>query len=483
MKLVKSILLGSAAGLAAVAGAQAADLPVMKAAPVEYVRVCTTYGAGFFYVPGTDSCMRISGRVRFDGLYAEPATRFDDAIGTRVRGRLNVDHRTATAYGLLRTYIRYEITRDTGSPFLGFGGTGLIATDPQIQQGFIQFGGLTAGRVVSFFDNPDLPTAHMGTLRFSDAPDVNLLAYTFSFGGGFSATLSLEDALERRGFGQPFFVAPGGGAAAFPFGVAPFGIEHGGQRMPDVVGNVRYTGTWGGAQLSGAVHQVRDSGGPAFGFVNPVTGLLPVPSDTEYGFAVSLTGYVKLDVLGPGDTAWVAATYEDGAPGYIIGGRTSGINFRGTGLDFRTLPLADAFVNPFTGDLDTTDGWSIAGGFTHNWSPTFRSSIFGSYAEFDVPGAATGFVAVTPGTLAFGTAGTSVGFVDFTEWRIGANTFWQPVSGLNIGVEVLYTRLEPDNRVAIQQLNLAGDPFAPAIFASRSEEDAWEGRLRIQRDF
>ena len=72
MKLVKSLLLGSAAGLAAVAGAQAADLPVEKAAPVEYVRVCSTYGAGFFYIPGTDTCLRVGGRVRADYLYGEP---------------------------------------------------------------------------------------------------------------------------------------------------------------------------------------------------------------------------------------------------------------------------------------------------------------------------------------------------------------------------------------------------------------------------
>ena len=66
MKLVKSLLLGSAAGLAAVAGAQAADLPVRKAAPVEYVRVCSAYGVGFFYIPGTDTCLRVSGRARFE---------------------------------------------------------------------------------------------------------------------------------------------------------------------------------------------------------------------------------------------------------------------------------------------------------------------------------------------------------------------------------------------------------------------------------
>ena len=64
MKMVKSLLLGSAAGLVAVSGAQAADLPV-KAKPVEYVKVCSLYGAGFYYIPGTDICMKIGGYVRY----------------------------------------------------------------------------------------------------------------------------------------------------------------------------------------------------------------------------------------------------------------------------------------------------------------------------------------------------------------------------------------------------------------------------------
>ena len=53
MKLVKSLILGSAAGLIAVGGAQAADLPV-KAKAVEYVKICSLYGAGFYYIPGTE---------------------------------------------------------------------------------------------------------------------------------------------------------------------------------------------------------------------------------------------------------------------------------------------------------------------------------------------------------------------------------------------------------------------------------------------
>ena len=69
----RSLLLGCAVALSS--GAMAADLPATKAAPVEYVRICSTYGTGFFYVPGTEGCLRVSGRVRVEYLYAEPINR------------------------------------------------------------------------------------------------------------------------------------------------------------------------------------------------------------------------------------------------------------------------------------------------------------------------------------------------------------------------------------------------------------------------
>ncbi|MCR2213552.1 porin, partial [Salmonella enterica] len=62
---IKSLLLGSAAALVAVSGAQAADAIVApEPEAVEYVRVCDAYGAGYFYIPGTETCLRISGYVR-----------------------------------------------------------------------------------------------------------------------------------------------------------------------------------------------------------------------------------------------------------------------------------------------------------------------------------------------------------------------------------------------------------------------------------
>ena len=79
MKMVKSLILGSAAGLVAMSGAQAADLPV-KAKAVEYVRICSLYGAGFFYIPGTDTCIKLGGYLRVD-------TTFNGSTRMRPRGR------------------------------------------------------------------------------------------------------------------------------------------------------------------------------------------------------------------------------------------------------------------------------------------------------------------------------------------------------------------------------------------------------------
>ena len=61
---IKSLLLGSAAALVAATGAQAADAIVVEPEPVEYVRICDAYGSGFFYIPGTETCIAFSGFVR-----------------------------------------------------------------------------------------------------------------------------------------------------------------------------------------------------------------------------------------------------------------------------------------------------------------------------------------------------------------------------------------------------------------------------------
>src|SRR4030081_214412 len=127
MKMVKSLILGSAAGLLAMGGAQAADLPI-KAKAVEYVRVCSLYGTGFYYIPGTDTCIKLGGYLRaevalnaggnysaqYNGNFAS-ANRLTNYYSARARENLNIDTRTATEYGVVRTYFEGVFSWTTGN--------------------------------------------------------------------------------------------------------------------------------------------------------------------------------------------------------------------------------------------------------------------------------------------------------------------------------------------------------------------------------
>lgn len=111
MKL-KSLLLGSAAVLVAVSGAQAADAIVVEAEPVEYVKVCDTYGAGYFYIPGTETCLKFGGEVRVQ--YTKNFDHDDAEVsdhGSDVRLRFTIDAKNETEYGTLSSSARVSWTR------------------------------------------------------------------------------------------------------------------------------------------------------------------------------------------------------------------------------------------------------------------------------------------------------------------------------------------------------------------------------------
>jgi len=41
--------------------------PAAKSPPTGLVKSCSTYGAGFFYVPATDTCIKFGGYLREEG--------------------------------------------------------------------------------------------------------------------------------------------------------------------------------------------------------------------------------------------------------------------------------------------------------------------------------------------------------------------------------------------------------------------------------
>ena len=549
MKLVKSLLLGSAAGLCAVAGAQAADLPMRRAAPVEYVRVCTAYGAGFFYIPGTDTCLRVGGRARFEYQYTSNRATTPNATassgqlvngdnsGFRGLGRLNLDARTQTAYGTLRAFVRFELASATGGylnsgtsqrfgtafPGLGIDTFGRAQQQVNVDKAFIQFAGFTAGRSSSFFDFYAHDLEFIATTSGSDVPSTNLAAYTFTFGNGFSATISAEDPLYRR---QPVFATLSTGGAVSSANANANFANLGGtfisqvpvtfnadgtpalnanidtiQRnvLPDFVGAIRYDAPWGAAQISGAVHEVSvgkyqaglfATGATTAAVGAPAFAVVRQPS-AEYGYAVQGGLKINLPQIAPGDVLWLQAAYSEGALSY------SGIPLRLSGSENLTNALTrfavnstDAFIDR-TGQLRLTEAFSFSGAFLHYWAPEWRSAVFGSYSEVNFGrGARTG---AGPSALIAGTNATvannvafSTNLRDYSATTVGANLIWSPVRDLDIGVEAVYQRVDiKSGRVADGNKGTVGflAPVAGIPVKTVNYDDVFLGRFRVQRDF
>ncbi len=500
MKLLKSSLLGSAAALAAAGGAYAADLPVKKAIPIEYVRICTAYGAGFFYIPGTDTCLRIGGRARLEGGYQPAYTRqFNqggDEAGYSTRLRINVDARTQTGYGTLRAFLRLETGYRSGGPY----GGGTSGTQQRIGQAFpalgvdqfgraqqfvntdkafVQFAGFTAGRASSFFDFYAHDFEFAGATAGSDVASTNLLAYTATLGNGFSATLSVEDPVFRRSaLFSPTVNAAGVtvNAAVSNFGLtnSPIpvvigytgatptrysfidGIEK--SRLPDFVGVLRYDAAFGSAQISAAVHEL-NANNVTNGAGTGVGSNVSVPhTNSDYGFAVQ--GGIKVNVpfIAPGDAFYLQGAYAEGAQLYSGYSSYSGSYTQSAttiqGQKF-TQFFADGVVNPVTGQIQKAENFTISGAYLHYWSPEWRSAAFGSYGEQSFgAGARAGqgliYNLVNPansfGVNGVGTPGTrffnlSQALRDTYQFVAGANLIWSPVKDLDIGVEGFYTQI------------------------------------------
>lgn len=427
MSFMKSFLLGSAAGFVAVAGASAADLPSRKAAPVEYVRVCSEQGEGFFYIPGSDTCIKIGGRVRADLDIVQTYDRNQDVVNFTAQGRLELDVRNNTPHGTVRAFFRYIIARDgSNKDYNGGLNSSGSYNDASLDRAYIQVAGLTAGRTQSFFDF--YANEHnWATIRGSDTT-TNLLSYTAILGNGFSATLGLEDGTQRRVVNEDSLTATDASGNLYRID----GTSPAGQSMPDVVGNIRVDQDYGAAQLSASLHQLRpahfDRSGSSFGpdYFN---------RDTAYGFAVQAGVQFNLNMLAPGDQLWIQAAYAEGAAAYLGAGDT---------LQRRDIavPVADGFVDA-NGRLQKTKGWAVVADFLHYWTPSVRQNVFASYMKLD-PGRNGYF---TTDLSAFGLGTVNQGFVDVSEFKVGSNVIWSPIKNFDIGVEVLYTRLDPKGRV------------------------------------
>ncbi len=170
MTLMKSLLLGSAATLVVVAGAQAADLPTKKGAPAaEYVKICNIGGIAGFVIPGSDTCLKISGTLYAMGEVGNLNQQYDwagttkansthgfdesalkqgadtntrDDLGYSTRFNFALDAANNTAYGVLTAHI--DINFNIGSGFNSPGSVGYAQNWVNINHAYLQWAGITA---------------------------------------------------------------------------------------------------------------------------------------------------------------------------------------------------------------------------------------------------------------------------------------------------------------------------------------------------
>ncbi|WP_310620556.1 porin [Flexibacterium corallicola] len=384
---LKTIALAAAAAAAATS-ASAADLPVV-AEPVDYVQVCDAYGAGYFQLPGSDTCIRVAGRIRatiVSGDLAEDNNEGYEDHASYARGYIYLHSRTQSEIGLISTY-----TAVIGN-YRGDASDDIALDDTYVQisndLGAFTFG--TTESVFYGFDGYSI-IAPAGVNGEGESP--LQVSYSKAFGNGVTAAIGLEDSSYRAGEDNSIDVT------------AAVTIEQG----------------WGSFKLAGALHNTadrplvdsgtdtdvvttadEDDNGDLTGtYTSVITSTdweTRQDNDQDYGFALQAT--FTTGMLGEGTQVAFQAAYADSALSYLgFGGGISG------------LDLGDDADETAVLDAAGTHGYALAFGIEHALTDTVTGTIDASYMDLDL------------GDLD----------ADYDRTAVDASVFWTPVSGLLIG--------------------------------------------------
>jgi hypothetical protein len=378
---IKSLLLGSAAALVAVSGARAADAVVVaEPEPAEYVKICDVYGAGYFYIPGTETCLRIGGYVRYD-IGGGDVESFDgvqavDHLDGDIQNTWNKNARFTlktwtgqeTELGTLKTYTetRFNFGNSNADPIVG--SNDAHNKDVSLNFAWIQLGGLRVGKDESAFDTfiGYAGNVIQDTLVPYGDFDTNVVQYYFDAGNGFSAVLSLEEG--------------SGAGSVDALGNGRYGVGTIDSYVPHVVGGVKWTQGWGA-----------------------ITGVIAYDSNYE-----EVAGKVRLDI-----------TPMENLSLFIIGGY---------GTDDNLTDPTYAFPAGGRGFYKQWDGnWAVWGGGTYTFNEKTSFNLQVSYDEGENLGIAANVAYdVVPGlTITAEVDYVNAGSIDDAD---GLNHNWTGIS-------------------------------------------------------
>ena len=404
----RSVILGSAAAMILAGGAQAADLTVAE--PVDYVKVCDAFGKGFFYSPGTDTCIKVGGYVKFITTFGDsdfgafnklyPKSNWGNFV---TEASLQVTASSITEYGNLTGWIDYRAktgnTAGDGETLADY--INASTNSAYVDTAWLQFGPVKAGYFDSLFDFGQ-GFNDKGMFASDTKTDHIELSYTVN---GFGLAISLEDPRDRGSVGY----------------TEAFG---GNDNMPDIIGAVTYAGGIFKTKIAGAY------------FKHAID--LDVANqrrNEQDGFAVGGIVEIALDNLSKGDKLQLSASYARNGNSFTgitggtsVAGYTTGSVAGGAGLD--AIP---------------GDSWSAFASYKHVWSDRVWSSLSAGYAKFE-------------GTADY----ASWADREFDAFRVGGTVNFSPVKGLDLLVDAAYNKVDSDTS------KIDGDAWATTVWLKRS---------------
>jgi hypothetical protein len=309
----RTLLLSTATAFSVVGGAQAADLTVAE--PVDYVKVCDAFGVGYWYIPGTDTCLKIGGYLRFDvNLHKDDrvvsingTSTHQGAYDYMTRGYLSVTAKSMTDYGPLTSFASFRSTFDP---------TGINPNNvANLDEAFLSLGPLLAGKTASTYDYAGGFTYDGSDLDSDTGIQQLRLSWAMN---GFGLMFGVEDSRYRWGSSQS-------------------------DDMPDLVAAITASsGPWD-AKLS-------------FGYADLNSG---------GGWGVQAAATVKLDQIAPGDAFRVKVAYAEDAYSFAGGGPA--------GYGYSVAP-SSTNLSRATGTY-----WSALASFKHFFTPSFYGAVTYDY--------------------------------------------------------------------------------------------------------
>jgi Porin subfamily len=395
-------------------------------------------------------------------------------VGWTTRANFGFSFASNTAYGPLIGH--FDINSENGN---GFDNTG---TQAYLNTGYLTWAGITAGKAQSFYSftggGDNWANIFSPDQKGFNEPD--LMAYTASFGGGFSATIAAQSQGSNGGSG-------GGTNMTGAAGSNPGSITFGGQKWPDIVGALHVKQGWGEAQVSGVIHNVNvkdynfngDVGCGLLGLATPIETACNA-SEQKVGWGIDAGVKYNLNWWGAGDSILVTGSYTQNAVWYSglpdgMWGENGQVNGNG-----QPMYLADAFFNPLTNSWSTPRAWSVTAIFEHHFTPQFYVDLEGSVGgiEWSIMGGGCNVLGFGCGIAQFGSGALSP---HSTSWIIGADLGWNPVTNLNFDLELMYQDTTQERPSGFIGTVFNNGEFIPGAWQGNS--NGFAGRFRITRYF